>query len=383
MSKKKVSTEVVDTNPALEASAALQNYRYFKIFLVVAVVLVLGISFKYLTAIVAPFVVALIVSYILDPLVTKLEKFIPRAAGSAIACTVFFGFLLIVFLLLFPLIYEQFYVLILQIPGYAEKSFQVILPKVQEIAHSFHINLDKFGLTEDGREKIIPVITSKISHINEIIVSVLSTALTSIKALISFLFLIILTPVISLYILQDWGKVLSTSKSFIPVPFRDFITNIVKDVHLCLIACIRGQLSVSIILAVYYVTFFSALGLNHSFIVGLLTGFASIVPYIGTGVALIVVLLVGMFQYGVGYEMGILLFILMLGQVLDNTMITPNIIGKSLKLHPVWIIFGLLSAAALFGFWGIVLSMPLTAVFSVLIRHLVAIYKSSNFYLGS
>ena len=163
---------------------------------------------------------------------------------------------------------------------------------------------------------------------------------------------------------------------------RPVAQSLMQEINTTLSGFIRGQASVCLILAIYYATSLSLIGLDMGVLVGILTGLLIFIPYIGFGIGLIFSILLGVLQ---GLSTGQWLWlggIFLAGQILEGYFLTPYLVGKKVGLHPVWIIFVLLAGGMMAGFLGVLLAVPVAAVFGVIIRRLLAWYRTTNFYKG-
>ena len=183
-------------------------------------------------------------------------------------------------------------------------------------------------------------------------------------------------PVLIFYLLKDWHLILDKIDSIIPEKYSNQVKNIFSSIDKSLSGFIRGQLNVCLILAIYYGVLLGFLGLNHGIFIGVLTGILAFVPYVGYGIGIVTALIIAIFQWGLSfYDVGLVLIVYLVGQVIESNFLVPNLIGKKVNLHPLWMIFGIFFFGSIFGILGILFSVPLTAISSVLIRH-----ASSNKY---
>ena len=164
---------------------------------------------------------------------------------------------------------------------------------------------------------------------------------------------------------------------------RTAVENLMKEINTTLSGFIRGQASVCLILALYYATALSVLGLEMGALVGILTGMLIFIPYIGYGIGLLLSILLGLLQ---GLTMGQWIglgCVFLVGQIAEGYFLTPYLVGKRVGLHPVWVIFVLLAGGMVAGFLGVLLAVPFAAVLGVVIRHLIKWYQASDFYKGT
>ena len=320
-------------------------------------------------SILIPFLSAIVIAYFLDPLVDKIQKFkLSRANSTAIILIIFLATISLLFALVVPLLYSQMLSLFYAIPGYVDTALNDIYPKIYQLALNYNIVIE-------------PKISNYFNEQNLVNMfgfsgTIVSNIMQSSFALINILSLIFITPVLVFYILRDWNILVDKINHYLPINHGTEIRNIFKEIDQTLSGYIHGQFNVCLILGILYSITLSLSGLNFGFLIGFLTGFLSFIPYIGmiTGVSIAVA--VGFFQWGVDLtNISLVLGIFLIGQILESNFLTPKLVGEKIGLHPVWIIFGLFVFGVLFGFIGILLAMPATAICGVLIKFLAFQYK--------
>ncbi len=211
---------------------------------------------------------------------------------------------------------------------------------------------------------------------SKIIPSMLQSGL----AVLNIISLIFLTPVVVFYLLRDWDQFITRVDDMLPRKHADVIRAQLHAIDSTLSGFIRGQTNVCLIMAAYYGIALSLIGLHSGFGMGILTGFLLFIPFVGYAASLIVCITIGLFQFGWGTHVMILLMIFGVGVIMESGFITPKLVGGKVGLHPIWIIFGMLAGAALFGFVGVLISLPVTAVIGVLVRFALSQYKNSSLY---
>jgi predicted PurR-regulated permease PerM len=203
-------------------------------------------------------------------------------------------------------------------------------------------------------------------------------------ALFNFLSLLIVTPVVAFYILVDWHRMIAKLDSWLPLDHRESLRNIAREINHALAGFIRGQSIVCLFLGIWYSVGLTLIGLDYGFLIGVVGGLLSFVPYVGSLTALVLSLSVALFQ---GWP-SLKLFFLALGvvgsgQLLEGNVLSPQLVGESIGLHPVWLMFALLAFGQLFGFLGLIIAVPMAAAIGVITRHLISLYLTSSFYRGS
>jgi predicted PurR-regulated permease PerM len=322
-------------------------------------------------SVLAPFICSLIVAYFLDPMVDRLgRKYkLPRWASTSLILGAFLAIFSTLCALLIPLIYGQFAALVEALPGY----FQII---ATDFYPKFAASLNKAGI------KIEPSLTHLIgnkqiaTHFVSLSQNLFNNAITSSITLINILSLIFITPILIFYLLKDWDILIKKISDYLPRTISSSVKKIAVDIDKTLSGYLRGQLNVCFILAIIYSSMLSMTGLNFGFLIGFLTGFFSFIPFVGMLCGIIAATIVGLLQWGVDatHIMAITL-VFIFGQIVESNFLTPKLIGSKIGLHPVWLIFGLFVFGTLFGFVGVIVAVPLTAICGVIIKHFALEYK--------
>ena len=320
-----------------------------------------------------PFILSFIFAYFLLPIVNLAEsKFgIRRSYVSLIVIVLFIAVGFIIVSSFLPILFIQVKSLIKTFDGY---NFAYYKQKF------YHV----FGWLElhypDIYVKINDKIGSASNFLFKLMGQVFSNILYSTNMLMSITAMALFIPLITFYILQEMPKIKNILKGLIPISLKSDIIGLINDINKTIGNYFRGQLLVCFILGIYYSIAFYLIGIKYPIALGMMTGILIFIPYFGISISLILVLLLTWLEFE---SIKILLYIaaiFLAGQVAEGAFITPRLLGKSVNLHPVWIIFGVFFGGGLFGFLGILLAIPLTAVAGVLIRFLVKKYKNSNLY---
>jgi predicted PurR-regulated permease PerM len=202
-------------------------------------------------------------------------------------------------------------------------------------------------------------------------------------AVVNLLSLIFITPVVAFYLLKDWDRIITKIDHLLPREFAPVVRQQIAEVDSTLAGFIRGQTNVCLFLATFYAIGLSLTGLKFGIIIGIITGFFAILPYVGIAFGLTLGISVAFFQFTDHYSVLYVLFVFMIGQFIEGNFITPRLVGEKVGLHPVWIIFGMLAGATLFGFVGILIAVPITAVIGVFVRFIIKQYLDSKLYHGA
>lgn len=343
-------------------------------FWVVALLVFAGLLWL-LHHILLPFVVGAALAYLLDPLANKLTR---HGISRLIAALLILGgFVLVViglFVVIAPVLATQFSGFVAHVPGYV-KHLQTL---VSDPDHPWLTAV--FG-NAPGNEWSLSVILNKaVGYLTD----VLPTLWTKGEALLSLLSLLVITPVVAFYLLSDWGRVVNTFDSLIPLPQRHTVRGLARQIDRAISGYLRGQLTVCVILGCYYAFGLTLAGLSFGLLIGAVSGLLTFIPYVGSLTALVVSFGVALAQFFPDWTrilvvVGVVLF----GQFLEGNVLSPKLVGGRAGLHPVWLIFALLTFGSLFGFVGLLLAVPVAAAAGVLTRFALGRYRASPLYTGN
>jgi predicted PurR-regulated permease PerM len=328
-----------------------------------------------LSPILLPFVLGMAIAYVLDPLAERLSK---RGMSRFIAALLILGGFALAFailvLLIAPVLSRQFAGLIENAPGYAQRLQTFVSdPKYPWIKRLVGDNLA-------GADKSVGDLLNQASgYLTGLLASVWERG----QALISILSLVIITPVVAFYLICDWDSMVDAVDRLIPLPQRETVRGLFREINTTISAYVRGQSGVCLILGSYYAVGLTLTGLSFGLLIGVVAGLISFIPYVGSLTALVLSLAVALAQFfpdwsGILIVAGVVLF----GQFLESNVLAPYLVGHSVGLHPVWLMFALIAFGYLFGFVGLLLAVPLAAAAGVLIRFAVRRYLASPLYTG-
>ena len=194
--------------------------------------------------------------------------------------------------------------------------------------------------------------------------------------------LLIITPLVSFYLLRDWDRIVERFDALLPRDMAPTIRAQMAAIDATVAGWVRGQATVCLILGIWYGLGLTAVRLEFGLVVGFITGLVSFIPYFGCGIGLVVALGIAFAQFGIGAKMAMVVAVFVIGQIVEGYVLTPRLVGEKVGLHPVWVIFALFAGGALFGFTGVLLAVPVAAVIGVLIRFAISRYKESSLYRG-
>lgn len=325
-----------------------------------------------LGSVLAPFVTGMIIAYLLDPLCERMQRLgLPRWLATTILMLLFILVAILAALIILPLLLNQVTGLLSAIPEYVDRAAVRLQPLIAELRH--RVSQSNFN---EIQKAVSQYAGSAVSWIGAVIGSLWKGGM----ALIDLLSLIFITPVVAFYMLRDWPHMMGVIDQNLPVAQRETIRGLGNEVNYTLSRFIRGQLIVCLLLGVFYAIALSIVGLNFGLLVGLMTGILSIIPYVGSLIGLVSSVGIAMVQYDDWTMWALVLGIFLLGQFLEGNFVTPKLVGESVGLHPVWVIFALLAAGSLFGFTGVMLAVPVAAVIGVLTRFALKRYRDSALY---
>ena len=340
------------------------------------VALLVAALLYFLHNILSPFLVGILLAYLADPLVDRLERMgLSRTWGVVVVFSLFTLIFLALLLVLVPMLAKQLVRLYELTPQMLDWLQHVALPWVQS----------RLGLA-DGFwkfDKIKAAIGAHMGQTTDIVGMLLSQATASGLALLAWLANLVLIPVVGFYLLRDWDLMMAKLRSLLPRQRERQVMGLAGECHEVLGAFVRGQLLVMLALGLIYAGGLMLVGLELGLLIGLLAGLAAIVPYMGFIIGIGAALIAGLFQFGGDlYPMLGIVAVFMAGQALEGMVLTPLLVGDRIGLHPVAVIFAILAGGELFGFTGVLLALPVAAVIMVLLRHVHDLYKESDMYAG-
>ncbi len=326
-----------------------------------------------LRSVLLPFVAGIIIGYLLDPFTSKFEK----AGMSRTLATILVLFLVVIFLvpallLLIGIIDEQLGQFITSVPGYLSALLRKVEPVFKELQERFP------GLEAD---KIRDYIRENMANGLKLFGGVLRSVITSGFALFNLLSLLLITPVVAFYMLRDWDSFIEKVDSLLPQQYKESIEEQAREINRTMAGFIRGQLSVCVLLGLFYSVGLYLVGLDLGVLVGFMAGLISFIPYVGTISGFVVSLGIAFAQFDSMMPVLQVVGVFVVGQFLEGNFLTPKLVGESVGLHPVWVMFALLAGGVLLGFLGLMIAVPVAAIIGVLLRHAIENYKKSSLYL--
>ncbi len=325
-----------------------------------------------LSPILLPFVLGMAIAYVLDPLANQLSK---RGIGRALAASLILGgfvlALALLVLLIAPVLAQQLSAFVDNTPAYALR----LQAFVSDPNHPWIKRMVGDNLTGAG-----DLMNQTVGYLTGLLASLWAKG----QALISIFSLLIITPVVAFYLICDWDRMMTGVDRLIPVPQRETVRRLGREIDATIAAYVRGQSGLCLILGSYYATGLTFAGLSFGLLIGVVSGLISFIPYVGSLTALVLSLGVALAQFAPDWtHIVIIAGIVLFGQFLEGNVLAPKLVGESVGLHPVWLMFALFAFGYLFGFVGLLLAVPLAAGAGVLIRFGLARYLASPLYTGN
>ena len=345
--------------------------RHFLFWLAVLVLVVLALWL--LSEILLPIVAGLAIAYLLTPLTDRLERFgINRLAALLIIAVVVLALVYLI-LLVAPIVGAQLSSFIDSVPGNVTR-LQALLgdpsrPWLQKL----------LGVGFSADKSIGDLVTQGVGWLTTFLRSLWSGG----RALVSLFSLVVVTPVVAFYLIYDWHRMIRNVDSWIPIQYRETVRELAREVDAAIAGFVRGQTAVCLILGSFYAVALTLTGLNFGLLIGLISGLITFIPYVGSMTGLVLALGVAVAQFWPAY--GLILIVLgifLVGQFVEGNVLAPKLVGESVGIHPVWLIFALLAFGYLFGFVGLLVAVPLAATIGVLTRFALRRYLQSSLYTG-
>ncbi|NBO18841.1 MAG: AI-2E family transporter [Proteobacteria bacterium] len=324
-------------------------------------------------SILLPFVVGMLVAYFLSPAVDRLERArLPRPLAVLLLLASFFSLITVAVLLAAPVVAAQVSGLIADMPTYIH-NFQ------RQYSPQLHRWLGRLPVEP---EQIQSSLNDYSGEALKVVASFVAGLFQSGMAVINAASLVIITPVVAFYLMNDWHSIVARLDALLPRAHAHTTREQVRIIDDTLAGFVRGQVNVCLLMGLYYGIGLTLVGLKFGFLIGFLTGVLVIVPYAGWFFGFATGMAVALFQFPDMHAVIMAAAVFITGMAIEGNYITPKLVGEKVGLHPVWIIFGLLVGAALFGFVGVLLAVPMTAVVGVLIRFATQRYLRSGYYSG-
>jgi len=326
-----------------------------------------------LAPVLTPFLIAALLAYLGDPLVDRLEQ---RGLSRTLAVLVVFVVLLLgglsLILFMVPMMERQIGVLVSKIPVAIDWIQQNVLPRVA----SWGL-LDGFSVDAESLRKAL---SDHWQQLGGAVSGILGNVFQSGQVALGWLMLIVLVPVLTFYILRDWDDLVASIRDLLPRKYEPTVSALAQECDLVLAEFLRGQLLVMLALAVIYSAGLWLVGLDLALLIGMLAGIVSFVPYLGFIVGIVPAVIAAVLQFQDAIHVVYVIAVFGAGQALEGMVLSPLLVGERIGLHPVAVIFAVMAGGQMFGFFGVLLALPVAAVVVVLLRHARELYVSSGMY---
>ena len=336
---------------------------------------------------VTPFATGIALGYLLDPVVRRLERFgLSRLAASLLILAAFILVVALVLVVVAPILGNQLIGFTQKLPGYVMRLQALAVDEGNALLERYGGEWrNSLGLGNSlSAEQIQKSIGDFVAQGAQWLLNAVRSLASGGAAIVSFFSFLIVTPVVAFYILVDWNKMIATLDGWLPLDHRDALRAIASEINAALAGFIRGQSLVCLFLGLWYGIGLTLIGLDFGFLIGVIAGVLSFIPYVGSLTALVLSLGVGLVQGWPSLKLFFLaLGVVGVGQFLEGNVISPKLVGGSIGLHPVWLMFALFAFGGLFGFTGLLIAVPTAAALGVLARHLIGLYLQSPLYRGA
>ncbi|UVK44698.1 AI-2E family transporter [Mesorhizobium sp. AR07] len=355
----------------LAASSAFRR----QIFFWLAGAALLALFLYVFSNILLPFVAGMVLAYFLDPVADRLERLgLSRIMATVVILITFLVVLVLAFVILIPVLATQMADFAAKLPEY--------LTKLQGLLTSFDPKWleQKFGVNANGlRDGLSSLLSSGVGLVTTVFTSLWSSGV----ALVSVVSLFVVTPVVAFYMLLDWDRMVAVIDSWVPRDNVATVRAIAKDINTATAGFVRGQGTLCLVLGAMYATGLTLTGLYFGILIGLFAGLISFIPYVGSLTGLVLAVGVAFVQFWPDWTMIVAVAVVFfIGQFIEGNILQPRLVGKSVGLHPVWLMFSLFAFGALFGFVGLLIAVPASAAVAVLVRFAIARYLESPLYKG-
>lgn len=324
--------------------------------------------FAYATrGILGPFVAGLVIAYLLHPLTDRLQaRGLPRWLASLVMLLLFFGVFGLLIMAIAPVLVSEFQRLAQDLPA--------LIASLRAPAERLLASIGTIVEVESLSQTLTARVASWAGQFAE---NILSGGL----AVFNVLALLIMMPVVAFYALRDFDALAAQLDSLWPQRYADTIRKLMHDSDVALAGFLRGQLLVCLSLAVFYALGWSLVGLEYGLVLGILAGVLGFVPYLGYVVSVGLALIVGFGQWGLeSVNLLLVLVVFFIGQFIESTTLTPNLVGNRIGLHPLWVLFAVFAGGELMGVLGVFLAVPVAAIVGVVVRWLIGEYLHSPIY---
>ena len=359
-------------SPQAQAVPSAPNLRRAQYLWVIGAGVTIAALLHWLDTILTPFMIGIALAYLGNPAVNWCRRRrVPRTLGTLLVMAVMFLLIIALVLVLWPLVHAESTQLFKRLPELAGTAYGQIAPWLS----------DKFGIELDfDLASIRQLVQENMADARDLSLKLLSELKAGGKVLLAILINLALIPVVMFYLLRDWNHLIDRVGELMPRRWLPKMRVVATEIDAVLAEFVRGQLSVMGVLAVYYCIGLSLVGLQYALPIGILTGLLVFIPYVGFGLGLILGVIAALLQWHGWPGFLAVVAVYGVGQLLENYVLVPWLVGDRIGLHPLAVIFALLAFGQLFGFAGVLFALPASAALLVGLRHLRAEYHQSELY---
>lgn len=336
--------------------------------------LILAIAFAVILGdVLMPFVIGFVIAYFLDPVADRLERLgMARWQAAALILLAFITAIVLMMILILPSLGDQLAGFSQNVPGYVA----ALQAKVESLSGTWIGKMLGPRLAEIQRS-----LGQYLGQGVSFVTGFLASLWTGSRAILGVFGFILITPVVAFYMLLDWDRMVAMVDGWVPRAHVGTVRGLAREIDRAVAGFIRGQSLVCLILGLIYAGGLIIVGLNFGFLIGLGAGLISFIPFVGSIVGFILAMIVALFQFWPEWHMLLAVAgVFAVGQFIEGNILSPKLVGNSVGLHPVWLMFALFVAGAFFGFFGLLVAVPVAAAIGVLVRFALRRYLESPLY---
>lgn len=349
--------------------------RTQRIWVWIAIIAVAMFVCYAISGILPPFLIGIAIAYFLDPVADELERLgCSRTLATGLITIAFFATVIALIVLIYPLVQDQLIAFFHKVPSLIDAVEKMVKPYTDDLRRALPAS-QMSGIEDAGKS----FLGTGASWLGKIAQSIWAGGL----ALVNIVSIILITPVVAFYMLRDWDVLVAKVDHWLPREFAPTIRQLFVEIDAIISGFVRGIGTVVLFLATVYGTGLTLIGLEFGLLVGLAAGFLSFIPYVGATVGVTTALIIALVQFGDWVHIALVFVVFGIGQICEGFYLTPRLVGQRVGLHPVWVIFALLTGGLLMGFTGVMLAIPTAATIGVLVRFFLGQYLESKLYHGT
>jgi predicted PurR-regulated permease PerM len=358
----------------MSAGAKAMSFRQYVLFWMAVVAFIIFAIWLF-GDVLLPFVAGMAIAYLCNPVTNRMERMgIPRWIAALIVIAVVVLFLVLLMLIIVPVIGAQLAAFIQDMPGYIAKLRALVSDPSRPWLSRF------VGERFAGADKSAGELMTQAATLGT---AFLGKVWSGGAAVISLFSLLVVTPVVAFYFISDWPRIIGAVDRLVPRAQHDTVVRLARETDTAIAGFVRGQTIVCATLGVFYAVALSVVGLNFGLLIGLLSGLISFIPYVGSATGFVLATGIAVAQFWPEwFWVVVVIAIFLFGQFIEGNILVPKLVGDSVGLHPLWLMFALFAFGYLFGFLGLLLAVPLAAAVGVLVRFGVQRYLDSPLYKG-